>query len=47
MREWRIWRCFDHVKETFQDKGWEYEHFDTEVVPLLAEFGDYRVVFFK
>jgi len=38
------------VKETFQDKGWEYGqdgHFDNEVVPLLTEFGDYRVVFFK
>ena len=50
MRKWQIWRCFDHVKETFQDKGWEYGQdglFDNEVVPLLTEFGDYRVVFFK
>ena len=32
MWEWQVWRCFDHVKETFQDKGWEYEQdgrFDT------------------
>lgn len=36
------------MKETFQDKGGEYGQdglFDNEVVPLLAEFGDYRVVF--
>lgn len=50
MWEWQLWRCFDHVKETFQDKGWEYGQdglFDNEVVPLLAESGDYRIVFFK
>ncbi len=50
MWEWQVWRCFDHVKETFQEKGWEYRQdgrFDNEVVPLLAESGDYRVVFFK
>ncbi|HVF02096.1 MAG TPA: hypothetical protein VNA27_12295 [Rubrobacteraceae bacterium] len=38
------------MKESFQDNGWEYGQdglFDNEVVPLLTEFGDYRVVFFK
>ncbi len=48
--EWQVWRCFDHVKETFEEKGWEYGmdgRFDNEAVPLLAESGNYRVVFFK
>ena len=48
--EWQVWRCFDEVRDTFEEKGWNYRldgRDDNEVVPLLAEAGDYCVVFFE
>lgn len=47
--EWEMWRCFDSIKETFEEKGWESEggRMDNGVMPLLAEFGDYCIAFFK
>lgn len=49
MWDWQAWRCFDEVLETFEEKGWEPwrpERLDNEVVPLLAESGEYRIAFF-
>ncbi|CAN5241001.1 hypothetical protein BH24ACT19_BH24ACT19_08380 [soil metagenome] len=48
--EWQVWRCFDNVRETFEEKGWEYGldgRFDNDAMPLLAESGDLRVVFYE
>ena len=48
--EWQVWRCFDDLRETFEEKGWEYRFAgrnDNEAVPLMAESGDHCVVFFK
>ena len=47
--DWQAWRCFDEVRETFEEKGWEPwlpERRDNEVVPLLAESGEHRIAFF-
>jgi hypothetical protein len=41
--EWQVWRCFDNIRETFEETGWEYgfvERNDNDVMPLLAEFSD-------
>ncbi|QIN77358.1 hypothetical protein GBA65_01215 [Rubrobacter marinus] len=49
MWDWQAWRCFDEVRETFEEKGWEPwlpERLDNEVVPLLAESDGYRIAFF-
>jgi hypothetical protein len=48
--EWQVWRCFDNIRETFEDKGWKYTldgRDENEVVPLLAEAGEYCIVFFE
>jgi hypothetical protein len=48
--EWQVWRCFDNIRDTFEEKGWEYRfdgRNDNEVVPLLAESGDYCITFFE
>jgi hypothetical protein len=48
--EWQMWRCFEDVREVFEEKGWESgfaERNDNEVMPLLAESGDYCISFFK
>ena len=48
--EWQVWRCFDDIRETFEEKGWEYKPGgcgDNGVMPLLAESGGYRISFFK
>ena len=48
--EWQVWRSFDDAREIFEKKGWEsgfVERNDNEVMPLLAESGDYRITFFK
>ncbi len=48
--EWQVWRCFDNIRETFEQKGWEFRfdgRNDNEVVPLLAESGGYSITFFK
>ncbi len=48
--EWQVWRCFDNIRETFEEKGWEYRFAgrnDNEAVPLLAESGDHCIVFFE
>lgn len=47
--EWQVWRCFDEVRDAFEEKGWSYRldgRDDNEVVPLLADAGDYCIVFF-
>lgn len=49
MWDWQAWRCFDEVRETFEEKGWEPwmpERRDNEVVPLLAESDEHRIAFF-
>lgn len=49
MWDWQAWRCFDEVRETFEEKGWEPwlpEQSGNEVVPLLAESGEHRIAFF-
>lgn len=49
MWDWQAWRCFDEVRETFEDKGWDPwlpERLDNEVVPLLAESNEHRIAFF-
>ncbi len=48
--EWQVWRCFDNIRETFEERGWEYRcagRDDNEAVPLLGESGDHRIAFFK
>ena len=48
--EWQVWRSFDDARETFEEKGWECGFVgrnDNEVMPLLAESGDYCITFFK
>jgi len=48
--EWQAWRCFDNIREAFEEKGWEFRFVgrnDNEVIPLLAESGDYCVAFFE
>jgi hypothetical protein len=45
-----VWRCFDNIRETFEEKGWESrfgERNDNEAMPLLAESDNYWVVFFE
>ena len=47
--DWQAWRCFDEVRETFEEEGWEPwlpERRDNEVVPLLAESEEHRIAFF-
>ena len=47
---WLAWRCFDNIRETFEEKGWEYRSAGrdgNEMMPLLAESGDCCVVFFE
>ena len=49
MWDWQAWRCFDEVRETFEERGWESwlpERLDNEVVPLLAESDEHRIAFF-
>ena len=49
MWDWQAWRCFDEVREAFEEKGWEPwlpERLDNEVVPLSAESGEHRIAFF-
>jgi hypothetical protein len=48
--EWQVWRCFDDIRETFEEKGWGSSFAgrnDNGVMPLLAVSGDYCVTFFK
>ena len=48
--EWQVWRCFDSIRETFEERGWEYRLSGgdgNEALPLLAESGDYYVAFFE
>ena len=50
MWEWQVWRCFDNIRETFEEKGWEYRFSrrdDNEVMPLLAESDEHCVAFFE
>jgi hypothetical protein len=50
MWDWQVWRCFDNIRETFEEKGWEYRFAagdDNETLPLLAESGDHCIVFFE
>ncbi len=48
--EWQAWRCFDHIEETFEEKGWKtgvLGRHDNEVVPLLAESTGHCIAFFE
>ena len=48
--EWQVWRCFDGIRETFEEKGWGPSFAgrnDNGVMPLLAESGDHCIAFFK
>src|SRR5919112_4009842 len=50
--EWQAWRCFDHIEETFEEKGWKTGAFgrgrhDNEVMPLLAESNGHCIAFFE
>ena len=48
--EWQAWRCFDHIAETFEEKGWQTRFLgrhDNEVVPLLAESNGHCIAFFE
>jgi hypothetical protein len=49
--EWQVWRSFDDIRETFEEKGWGsgfVEHNGNGAMPpLLAASGDYCVSFFK
>lgn len=49
MWDWKVWRCFDEARETFEEKGWGSwlpERLDNEVVPLLADSGEHRIASF-
>lgn len=48
--EWQVWRCFDNVRETFEEKDWTsgvvgYE--DNGARPVIAEHDDYCISFFE
>ncbi len=49
--EWQVWRSFDDIRETFEEKGWGSGFVGREgngaMPPLLAECGDHCVAFFK
>jgi hypothetical protein len=49
--EWQVWRSFDDIRETFEEKGWESGFVERNgngaMPPLLATSGDYCVAFFK
>jgi hypothetical protein len=48
--KWQVWRCFDGIRDTLEEKGWKYvfvEHDDAEAMPLLAESGGYCISFFE
>ncbi len=48
--EWQVWRSFDDIKETFEEKGWRSGsngRNDNDAMPLLAESGDNCIAFFK
>ncbi len=48
--EWQVWRCFEDVREAFEEKGWEFrcpERNDNEVMPLLAESDETYIAFFR
>ena len=48
--EWQVWRCFDSIREAFEERGWEYRLSGgdgNEAIPLLAESGDYYIAFFE
>lgn len=49
--EWQVWRSFDDIRETLEEKGWESgfvgHNGNGAMPPLLAESGDYCIAFFK
>ena len=48
--EWQAWRCFDNIRETFEEKGWKSGFVgreDNGVRPLLAESGEHCIAFFE
>jgi hypothetical protein len=49
--EWQAWRCFDHIGETFEEKGWECEFAgrgdNGMMPPLLAESNRHCISFFE
>lgn len=48
--EWQAWRCFDNIKETFEEKGWSsglLGLYPNEAMPLLAESDGHYISFFE
>lgn len=49
--EWQVWRCFDHIREAFEEKSWQYgfvERNDNSMMPpLLAESDGLCIAFFR
>lgn len=47
--EWQVWRCFDGIRETFEEKGWEFRFGGRDAddtITLLAESGEHYIAFF-
>lgn len=49
--EWQVWRSFDDIRETFEEKGWKPgllgHNGSGAIPPLLAESGNCCIAFFK
>jgi hypothetical protein len=49
--EWQAWRCFDHITEALEDKGWESGfaggNGNGMMPPLLAESHGHGIAFFE
>jgi hypothetical protein len=49
--EWQAWRCFDHIGETFEEKGWETgtsgRGDNGMMPPLLAESNGHCIALFE
>lgn len=48
--KWQVGRCLGDIRETLEEKGWEYvldERNDSDVMPLLAKSGNYCISFFE
>ncbi len=45
--EWQVWRCFDNIRDAFEERGWEYRFADDGVAPVMAESDSYCISFCK
>ncbi len=45
--EWQVWRCFDNIRETFEEKGWEYRFAGNGMIPLLGESDEHCLLYFE